>query len=85
MHPQNKPQNLAPNFFHNNLKGTLEMHEDTHTEHKLSSSTVVRTMFTHDSPYFHVYGIAPTNKIDKHVTLLELFGIPGWRIQYFPY
>ena len=39
-------------FFHNNLKGTLEMLEDTHTDHKLSSLTVVRTMFMHDSPYF---------------------------------
>ena len=61
------------------------MHEDTRIDHKLSSSTVVKTMFTHDSQYFHVRGVALTNKINKNVTSLELFGIPGWRIQYFPY
>ena len=79
-------------FFHSNLKGTLEMHEDIHSDHRSSSLTVVKTMFPmfmHDSPcffqHFHVYGIAPTNKINKNVTLLEFFGIPGWRILYFPY
>ena len=34
-------------------------------------------LFVTESPYFHVCGIAPTNKIIKNVTLLELFGIPG--------
>ena len=52
----------------------FEMHEDTRTDHKLSS---VKTMFTHDSPYFHMCGVAPTNKINKNITSLELFGIPG--------
>ena len=72
-----------------NLKGTLEMLEDTHSDHKSSSLSVVKTMFlifTHDFPcffqHFHVCGIYPTN---KNATSLELFGIPEWRIWYFPY
>ena len=46
------------------------MHEDTHIDHKLSSSTTVKTLFTHDSLYFHMCGVTPTNKINY-------LGFPG--------
>ena len=44
------------------------MHEDTHTDHKLSSLTVVKMMFAHDSLYFHACGIVPANEINKNIS-----------------
>ena len=53
---------LGTKFFHVGMKGTLEMHEDSHSDHISSSLTVVKTMlqmFTHASPcffqHFHVF------------------------------
>ena len=65
---------LGTKFFHGNLKHPPELHEDTQSDHKSSSFTVVKMMFpmfTHESPclflVFHVFRIALTNKINKRM------------------
>ena len=70
---------LGTKFFHDNLKRPPELHEDTQSDHKSSSLTIVKMMFPifmHESPClflaFHMFWIALTNKSIKEWHLIRI-------------